>query len=80
MSASISRAGNFFLFPDRQFIDAAIISEQPKRKRTDLGEAEFEVMLTSGNIQLFDVRNTKEVIECGKIPTAVNIPCKYLID
>jgi 3-mercaptopyruvate sulfurtransferase SseA len=27
---------------------------------------------------LIDVRNPDELVETGKIPTSINIPCKYL--
>ena len=58
---------------------APIQVEQPKRKRTDLSDSEFEDMLSSGNIQLFDVRDEKEIEKYGKIPTATNIPCKVCL-
>ena len=42
----------------------------------DVDTEELLVMLESKNIQLIDVREPWELIERGRIPSSVNIPCR----
>ena len=44
----------------------------------DVGTDELKNMLSNQNIQLIDVREPYELIEDGRIPNSINIPCKYL--
>ena len=34
--------------------------------------------ISSGGYTLIDVRNPEEVQQHGKIPTGINIPCKFI--
>ena len=44
----------------------------------DVGTDELKNMLSNQNIQLIDVREPYELIEDGRIPNSINIPCKHL--
>ena len=43
---------------------------------TEVGTSELEFLLDTGTVQLIDVREPEELMETGKIPSSVNIPCK----
>ncbi|XP_069103693.1 thiosulfate:glutathione sulfurtransferase-like [Argopecten irradians] len=47
-------------------------------KRTDLNFDEILALLGSGNLQLIDVREPKELVQQGEFPTALNIPLSCL--
>lgn len=40
---------------------------------------ELKSLLNSKDIMLIDVRNTWEILEQGKIPGSINIPCKWYV-
>ena len=44
----------------------------------DVDTEELLVMLEANDVQLIDVREPWELIERGRIPSSVNIPCKIL--
>lgn len=50
-------------------------STTPLEHWTDISISELKAMLSSNNIQLFDVREPYELVEMGKIACATNIPC-----
>ncbi|XP_014769066.1 uncharacterized protein LOC106868364 isoform X1 [Octopus bimaculoides] len=43
-------------------------------KWTNLCFEDMEALISCGDIQLFDVREPKEILDTGKIPCAINIP------
>ncbi|GAB6020806.1 hypothetical protein CHUAL_003463 [Chamberlinius hualienensis] len=50
-----------------------------ENKNTDLNFEDFQALLKSGDIQLIDVREPKEIEEHGGFPNAINIPLGELI-
>lgn len=48
-------------------------------KWTNLSYDDLQALIDCGDIQLFDVREPKEILDMGKIPCAINIPCKYFL-
>ncbi|XP_064615421.1 thiosulfate sulfurtransferase/rhodanese-like domain-containing protein 3, partial [Liolophura sinensis] len=61
-------------------VSAACYSSSHYDKWTDLTYEDLVALLDSGDIQLFDVREPKELEETGKIPRSVNIPLGQLAD
>ncbi|CAM1330913.1 Hsp67Bb (predicted) [Pycnogonum litorale] len=50
------------------------------RKWTEVSFEELQDLIQAGDIQLFDVREPKELIDYGQMPNAVNIPLGQLYD
>ena len=44
-----------------------------------LSHEDLEALIESGDIQLIDIREEKEIEEQGEFPDAVNIPCTDFI-
>lgn len=45
---------------------------------SDVGTSELNEMISNNDIQLIDVREPYELIEDGRIPVSINIPCKII--
>ena len=51
--------------------------EEKERAWTDIGTEELKEMLGNKDIQLIDVREQEELLDLGRIPSSINIPCMY---
>lgn len=49
-------------------------------KWTNLSYDDLQALIDCGDIQLFDVREPKEILDTGKIPCAINIPLGQIKD
>jgi len=59
-------------------LSTATVQKTESRRKTDVTDGELETYLKSGDLQLFDVRDAREIQETGRIATAVNIPLTVL--
>ena len=53
--------------------------EEKERAWSDIGTEELKEMLGNKDIQLIDVREPQELLDLGRIPSSINIPCMYVI-
>lgn len=44
-----------------------------------LSHEDLEALIESGDIQLIDIREEKEIEEQGEFPGAINIPCRFAV-
>ncbi len=48
------------------------------KNKKEVNHEELVALLESKGVQLFDVREPKELETHGHIPSSVNIPCEYM--
>lgn len=52
---------------------------KPPKDPSTVNIEELKAMIAANDIQLIDVREPYELIESGKIPNSINVPCKFFV-
>lgn len=77
-TAGLIAKGRLLFFPQGRYHYYSTGSHYDKW--TNLSYDDLDALIECGDIQLFDVREPKEILDTGKIPCAVNIPLGQIKD